>query len=126
MVADLIQWGPERARAAPWKGDPHVAQLNPLCAAALVTDPFVRRCLRVLAERGYHRVLTPALTPAEQRAFLAAGFRTERHLCLLSLDLRQARAAGGAHPWIHVRNSRPADQAAVLALDHAAFAPFWR
>src|ERR1700730_16652064 len=42
---DVITWGPERARAGPWRGDRQVAYLAPVANAPIPSAAFVRRCL---------------------------------------------------------------------------------
>ena len=69
----VIRWGPERARTGPWRGDARVAYLAPLPEAPIPSVDFVRRCLDQLTGLGFARVVTGALAPAEQGAFLAAG-----------------------------------------------------
>ena len=85
---------------------------------------FLARCLDTLAQRGFKRVVTGALSPLEQTGFLAAGFGVEEDLYLLGVDLRQDVAPvppGGrlVRPLLGRRKE-------VLVVDHAAFPPFWR
>lgn len=120
----MLRWGRERARTAPWRGQPDVALLAPLPDAPPPSGDFVRRCLATLAARGYTRVVTSALSPLEQAGFLAAGFAVEERLHLLGVDL------GGPLPPVPpgaplVRPGRRRE-GEVLAVDHAAFRPFWR
>ena len=86
---------------------------------------FLRRCLETLTARGFPRVVTSALAPAEQRGFLAVGFEEYERLHLLSHDLRDVPRPDkeAAH---RLRRGRDADWPAVLAVDESAFAPFWR
>jgi GNAT superfamily N-acetyltransferase len=82
----------------------------------------VRRCLERLASQGFTSVVTPALAPAEQRAFLLAGFDTHERLHLLAHDLVDLPpTTRGA-----TRRARRGGRPAVLRLDRAAFSPFWR
>jgi ribosomal protein S18 acetylase RimI-like enzyme len=78
--------------------------------------------MSILADRGFDRVVTSALSPLEQAGFVAAGFEVAEELHLLSLDidglppvpaLRLTRVAAGARPQ-------------VLAIDRVAFSPFWQ
>ena len=119
---DVIKWGHERARAGPWRGDRQVAYLSPLADAPLPSAAFIRRCLAQLADRGYHRVVTSALSPAESRGFLAAGFEISEQLHLLAHDLDRLPAVGSAP----LRRATKTDHPAVLRVDHDAFPPFWR
>jgi ribosomal protein S18 acetylase RimI-like enzyme len=122
--ADVIRWGPERARTSPWRGDGRVAYLTPVPDAPVPSSAFVRRCCDELAARGYHRVVTSALSAAEQPGFRAAGFEVAEQLHLLAHDLRSLPPA----PSIpgRLRRAASADRPVVLTLDEAAFPPFWQ
>jgi ribosomal protein S18 acetylase RimI-like enzyme len=121
---DVIRWGRERARTGQWRGEKEVAFIHPDPAAPLPSAEFLRRCLDTLASRGYQRVVTGALSPLEQSGFLAAGFDVEERLHLLGLDLtRDLPAVPKGYPLRRVRRRRRAD---VLAVDQAAFPPFWQ
>lgn len=119
---DVIKWGPERARVGPWRGDHQVAYLSPVADAPLPSAAFVRRCLDHLAARGYRRVVTGALSPAESSGFLAAGFEIREQLHLLAHDLIALPDMTGAP----LRRAGRRDHAAVLRVDHDAFPAFWR
>jgi ribosomal protein S18 acetylase RimI-like enzyme len=119
---DVIQWGRERARAGPWRGDAAVAYLSPVANAPAPSAAFVRRCLADLSARGYRRVVTGALSPAESSGFLAAGFEITERLFLLAHDLDHLPDA----PEVTMRRARSQDRPAVLAVDRQAFPPFWR
>lgn len=125
VTADVLQWGSERARTGPWRGDGQIAYLAPLPPAGAPSVDFLHRCLDTLAARGFTRVVTSALAPAEQGGFLALGFEQYERLHLLSHDLtaiaRPSREAASL-----VRRARSSDWPPVLAVDAAAFAPFWR
>ena len=119
---DVIRWGRERVRTGPWRGDHDIAYLSPLPDAPLPSAVFVRRCLDQLAARGFRRVITSALSPAEQAGFLGAGFEVHERLHLLEHDLRHvARADLSA-----LRRAGPEDHPRVLAVDGRAFPAFWR
>jgi len=120
---DVIRWGPERARIGPWRGDRQVAFLAPLPDAPVPSPDFVRRCLSILANRGVTRVITAALSPREQRGFLAAGFAIEEELHLLSHDLRHLEPIPPSPRLVRAgARSRPA----MLEVDGEAFSPFWQ
>lgn len=119
---DVIRFGQERARTGPWRGDEHVAFIAPLPESPSPSAAFVQRCLGVLAERGFKRVVTGALLPAEQHGFLRAGFEVEERLALLAHDLHDLPDV----PHVPTRAARPSDRRAVLAVDNIAFPPFWR
>lgn len=108
-------------RVGPWRNDPAVATVatfvdQPLDASAVTA--IVGR----LADQGYERVITAALTVPEQEAFGACGFEPVRHLTLLRRDLLEAipRTSTRLRRW---RRRRYDD---VLRVDSAAFDDFWR
>ncbi len=124
VAAEVLQWGWERARTGPWRGDGRVAYLAPLAPAGAPSVDFLHRCLEALAAKGFERVVTSALAPAEQRGFLAVGFEEYERLHLLSHTMENVpRTPETALP---MRRGRSADWPAVLAVDAGSFAPFWR
>jgi GNAT superfamily N-acetyltransferase len=120
---DVIRWGRERVRTGPWRGDHSVAFLAPLPNAPLPSAEFVRRCLRTLADRGFTRVVTAALSPLEQGGFLAAGFEITERLHLLACDLDTIPPVA---PGLSLHRVGWHIRPAVLEVDRAAFAPFWQ
>jgi ribosomal-protein-alanine N-acetyltransferase len=125
VAAEVLQWGWERARTGPWRGDGQVALLAPLPPGGPPSVQFVQRCLDSLSARGFSRVVTSALAPAEQAAFVALGFEPYERLHLLSHRLSDVeRPAKDAVR--HLRRGRTSDYGAVLDVDAAAFEPFWR
>ncbi len=119
---DVIRWGRERVRTGPWRGDHDVAYLTPLPDAPLPSAQFVRRCLDQLAARGFRRVITSALSPAEQAGFLGAGFEVHERLHLLEHDLHDVPRADVSA----LRRAGADDHASVLTVDGRAFPTFWR
>jgi ribosomal protein S18 acetylase RimI-like enzyme len=121
---DIVQWGPDRLRVGPWRGDARTAYLAPV-AGRPAADDTIARCLDVLVDHGYRSVLTSALTAAEQEPFARAGFDVHEHLHLLRHDLRDLPEPDRetAH---RLRRGMPFDQTAVLAVDARAFDAFWR
>ena len=93
VAAEVLQWGWERARTGPWRGDGQIAYLAPLAPAGAPSVDFLHRCLDTLAARGFARVVTSALAPAEQGGFLAVGFEEYERLHLLSHDLQDVPRA---------------------------------
>ena len=122
----VIQWGRERARAGPWRGDRTIAYLAPVPGAPLPSPDFVRRCLGTLANQGFVRVVTGALAPGEQAGFRAAGFTVSEDLHLLSRTLHRLPDGPPAMAGVVLRRGVRRDRAEVLALDTRAFEPFWR
>ncbi|MHB8670596.1 MAG: GNAT family N-acetyltransferase [Acidimicrobiales bacterium] len=128
----VIEWGRERARAGPWRGDPRTAYLSPVPAGPPPSPDFLIECLRTLSRGGYTSVVTGALVPAEQQPFRLVGFEEHEHLHLLARDLhdlagaRAAVRAGDPDPSVRLRRARRSDRPRALAIDAAAFRPFWR
>ena len=121
--ADVIRWGRERVKTGTWRGDQEVAFLAPVADAPLPSADFLRRCLATLADRGFSRVVTAALSPLEQGGFLAAGFEVEERLHLLAIDVR---ALPPVPAGLKVRRLGWHQRSAVLDVDRAAFDPFWQ
>jgi ribosomal protein S18 acetylase RimI-like enzyme len=122
VTTEVLEWGQERARAGPWRGDGLVAYLAPLPQAPPPSTDFLCRCLDTLARRGYAEVITSALIGSEQRPFRAVGFQPCEQLRLLVHDLSALPPA----PAVPMRRATKADWPEVLDLDAASFSPFWR
>jgi len=125
VAAEVLQWGWERARTGPWRGDGTVGYLAPLSPAGPPSVEFLHRCVDALTARGFTEVVTSALAPPEQTAFLALGFEEYERLHLLSHDLVEvARPAKETRRLL--RRIHGADWPRVLDVDAAAFSSFWR
>lgn len=114
--------GNGRLRIATWRGDTTTAYLTP--HRGRLTPAVVERAFDELSRDGYERALTAALGPAEQAPFLAAGFSVHEPLHLLMRPVEQAPQL--AIEGVPLRRSRRSDREQLLAVDHAAFPPFWR
>lgn len=119
---DVVQWGTDRFRIGPWRGDARIAFITPM-GGHPVAGAAIERCLGLLGAKGYRSALTAALTAAEQDAFLASGFTVHERLHLLRRDLAGPFPPAQPH---HLRRALPFDLAAVLDLDARAFDAFWR
>ena len=125
VTTEVLEWGRERARAGPWRGDGHVAYLAPLPYDPPPSVDFLLRCLDQLADRGYAEVITSALAGPEQRPFLAVGFLPHEHLRFLGHDLAGVPFRPATSPH-HMRKAVPTDYPSVLDVDAGSFSPFWR
>ena len=85
---------------------------------------MVRHCCAVLGQRGYHTVVTGALSAEERRGFVDDGFELQEALHLLTHDLRQLPAPGPVPT--PVRRGQRWDRRRALQVDALAFPPFWR
>jgi ribosomal protein S18 acetylase RimI-like enzyme len=124
VSVSVIRQGRETARVAPWRGDSSSAVITTLPEAPLLSVDFVRHCLETLAQLGFRRVRTAALSPLEQAGFLAAGFSVDEDLVLLGLDLPAAGFT--VPPGVRLVDVRRRRRGEVLAVDREAFAEFWR
>lgn len=86
---------------------------------------FVHHCVATMAERGYRRVITGALSEAEQVPFVQAGFSVADELHVLTRLLGDVTNPV-APPGVHLRRARTSDRPAVVDVDHLSFAAFWR
>jgi ribosomal protein S18 acetylase RimI-like enzyme len=125
VASEVLQWGWERARTGPWRGDGTVGYLAPLPPAGPPSVEFLDRCVAALAARGFTEVVTSALAPAEQGAFLAIGFEEYERLHLLSHDLADVPRPSKEAAQL-MRRGRAGDWPAVLDVDGSAFSAFWR
>ena len=123
-IGNVIRWGKESARVGRWRADGSVAFFVPVPDGASPSVEFVRRCLRVLTEQGFQRVITGALSPAEQSTLLEAGFEVYEHLHLLVLHTGVALPPPPPTPRRH--RAGPVRTGGRVTGDGAAFAPFWR
>jgi ribosomal protein S18 acetylase RimI-like enzyme len=82
----------------------------------------VHRAVDDLAASGYRSVLTAALSVGDQLPFLQAGFVVHERLHLLVRPLTDLPDA----PPARLRRAHHRDRPDVLAVDAAAFPPFWR
>ena len=122
MRSEVVRRGQERLRVGPWRGDHRVAFIAPVGDAIPPTAAMVRHACEVLQERGFERALTGALAERERGGFLSAGFEPHEQLHLLAHDLVDIPEA----PTVRHRRAWPGDRDAALAVDGAAFPPFWR
>jgi ribosomal protein S18 acetylase RimI-like enzyme len=96
----------------------------PVPSAPLPSAEFLKRCLDVLRDRGFTRVVTGALTPIEQVGFLDAGFDVAERLHLLGIDCGPELPPVPA--GLPLRSIRRRDHADVLSVDALAFSSFWQ
>jgi ribosomal protein S18 acetylase RimI-like enzyme len=113
--------GDGRLRIARWRGDATTAYLT--LVRGRPTPTGVERSLEALAGDGYRAAVTAALAPAEQAPFLAAGFVVHERLHLLLRSTDDLPDVSSSN--VPIRRGRRADRDAILAVDGAAFLPFW-
>lgn len=121
-AAQMIAVDGRQLRIGPWRGSEDIAYLAPIGDGSLPSVLTVHTTLRRLAAQGYRRVITSAVPETEIQPLQRAGFVEHERLHLLAHPLLDVAPVS----WRATRRARPADRAAVLALDHTAFEPFWR
>lgn len=119
---DVLRWGGGRIRVGAWHGDDRVAYLAPVGDAPAPRSDLVSAALARLSDAGYTEAVTAAIGPVEAHAFLELGFHVHERLYLLARDLTDLPEA----PPATLRRARRRDHPRVLAIDAAAFSPFWR
>jgi len=119
---EIQRWGNERLRVRAWRGDPSTAYVAPVPGRQPVSVAAIRLTTDALRERGVERVVTSALTPAEESSFKEAGYRERERLHLLRHDLEQLPRL----EQTGLRRSRRTDRTGVLDTDAEAFDSFWR
>lgn len=111
-----------RIRVRPWRGRTDTAECLAAPAGALVPPALVRSALERARQRGYAVAVTPALPTFEWQPYIECGFQIRERLHLLGHDLL-ALPPRSDH---RLRRVTRRDIERVLAIDHAAFEPFWR
>lgn len=119
-------------RVSAWRGGSNMAQVVPTTTQVLAPE-VVERCVASMAAAGYSGAYTSALSAPEQQPFLDAGFVVHEHLSLLRHDLDDLHLLPSHPPRpdergrrARLRRARRADHRSVLAVDSAAFNPFWQ
>jgi ribosomal protein S18 acetylase RimI-like enzyme len=113
----------QRLAVTPWRLDPRVAHLTlRVRYSGRLRSDELRSDLCQLHHQGFHGAVTAALAPGEQRAFRELGFAVVHRLHLLHrpVDGMPSRSPIGT------RRARRHERDRVLAVDHAAFEPFWQ
>jgi ribosomal protein S18 acetylase RimI-like enzyme len=126
--AETLRFGRDRLRIRPWTGEPDIGHLALLTSGAAVADAFAAQAVDAAIARGYRFIRTSALSSIEAEPFLKVGFEPCQQLALLtrSIDFPSLRnAVPGQDNAISIRRARRRHHSAVLAVDHAAFDPFW-
>lgn len=118
----MVRLSSDRLRVVPWRGHRDIALVTPVPNGPSPGPDAVDRCLRVLAERGINEVVTGALAPAEQAAFLDVGFTVRERLHLLARPLDRLPEP----PPVRTRRPRRSERIPILELDGRAFDDFWR
>jgi GNAT superfamily N-acetyltransferase len=124
MVLHPLTVGNARFRAGGWRGSPDTAYLVPLTGAVTLDTEVLRRTRAALAADGFTSVVTAAVGPAEQHAFVRDGFAEREQLHLLRHDLATIPSPPPDSP--RVRRGTRRDRGAVLRVDADAFQDFWR
>jgi len=111
-------------RVSTWQRGTAICQLAPLPGEAPPSAAVLDEALNRLRAAGCRDVVTGALAPGEETAFVAAGFVERDRLHLLRRDLTSPlpRHAAAEHA---VRRPHRSDWPVMVAVDARAFQPFW-
>ncbi|NHZ71096.1 MAG: GNAT family N-acetyltransferase [Proteobacteria bacterium] len=113
-----LRRGWARAEARPWNDAVEDAALRLVRGGS----GFIEACVQRLMHLGAPSVLSSPLAPSARRPWEAAGFQPNLDLALMRLDLEHSITA----PQHLVVREDTFDINHMLAIDNAAFAPFWR
>jgi ribosomal protein S18 acetylase RimI-like enzyme len=123
----VLPTGAGRFRIGPHRGRRDVGLLGPVPGTALPRPEGVRRALVTLQQAGYRWVVTPALAPLEQEAYVANGFHLRERLHLLERPVRLADTRHHSPPeGIRLSRGVATDRPLALMVDQLAFEPFWQ
>ncbi len=122
--AGTLRLGRDRLGLRPWGGEAGAGLIVLLDSGAVVADATTTRVIETATAAGYRRLVTSALSGIESEPFLRAGFRPCQRLALLARPI-QSRLPTRRTETV-IRRARRRDHSSVLAVDHAAFDPFWR
>jgi len=142
-AAKTLRADGSRLRLRPWAGETGTSLLILLTSGTAASDAAVAASIEWARAQGYLRIRTAALSHAEVAPFLRAGFEPRQQLALLcrpmprqppgDLDAALLRPPRPMPPplsrpsgSLDIRRARRRHQPSVLAVDHAAFQPFWR
>lgn len=134
-AAETLRLGQDRLRLRPWAGDAGTGLLILLSPGRAVSESTPAAAVDAARTLGYQRLRTSALSHLESPPFLHAGFQPCQQLALLSRPIQSGysnRGAGFAIRKSHrdasisIRRVRRRDHPSVLAVDQAAFEPFWQ
>lgn len=117
----ILAGGDARLRVAPWRGDQATAYLTP--TRGRPSRAAVERCLKELPRDGYRAAITAALPGVDQMPFLQSGFVVLERLHLLRRNLNDLPNPEAG--TVDLRRPRPPERCEVIAVDAAAFPPFW-
>ena len=124
-----LRLGQDRLRLRPWAGEAGTGLLILLTPGRAVSESTAAAAAGAAMARGYQRLRTSALSHVESEPFLRAGFQPCQQLALLSRPIQARPSKDSISPGngsIAIRRARRRDRPSVLAVDHAAFEPFWQ
>ncbi len=113
-----VRRGWARAEARPWNDTQPDATIRLVRGGA----PFLQSATELLHQLGAPGVLSPPLPASARRLWRSAGYVTFMDLALMRLSLD--RLAPAPDHLVVEANDTPLDH--LLAIDVAAFSPFWR
>lgn len=121
-ATDTVSADGVRIRVRPWRGRSDTAECLAAPIGSIVSPRLVRQAVDHARHRGFDMAVTPALPPYEWRPYVDAGFHERERLHLLGHDLLDVPAPGDHR----LRRAGRRDLTRIVAIDNAAFQPFWR
>ncbi len=122
--SETLRRGGDRLRLRPWASEAGTGLLILLTPGAAVSDETTVAAVESAVAQGYQRLRTSALSHIESEPFLRAGFKPCQQLTLLTRPIQSGLP--DLNSSTAIRRARRRDHPSVLAVDHAAFEPFWR
>lgn len=122
--SEVLRFGGDRLRLRDWAGEAGTGLLIQLTPGSAVSDDSTAAAVESAVAHGYHRLRTSALSHIESEPFLRAGFEPCQQLALLTRPIQSGLP--DINGGIAIRRARRADRPSVLAVDQAAFEPFWQ
>ena len=120
----VLRGTPVPARAHPCAGDPALAQIVVLDGTAVPTPEHFRIWSTALAEHGFTRLRTGALSPRQADQAQRAGLRCVQELALLDIDAPFPRRTS-THRTHGTRGLRDVELTTIAEIDRAAFGSNW-
>ncbi|WP_420434555.1 GNAT family N-acetyltransferase [Candidatus Poriferisocius sp.] len=122
--SEVLRLGEDRLRLRHWAGEAGTGLLIQLTPGSAVSDDSTAAAVESAVAQGYHRLRTSALSHIESEPFLRAGFRPCQQLALLTRSIQSGLP--DINGSIAIRRALRSDHPSVLAVDQAAFEPFWQ
>ena len=130
---DTVQWGADRLRVGPWRGDHRIAYLAPTPGQPPDAADDPRAACRTLRRDGLRLGAHLGAQPGRAAPVPRVAASPSTSTCTCCATRSTARRPSPPHRRrstavepAAIRRGRRRDRDAVLEVDHLAFSPFWR